>query len=92
MKIVNTSPKVYTIANYLTDEECAHFIQLAQGKIQPALVSGDEKGYISSGRTGQNCWIEHDKDSITKEIANKIAKEVDMPLENAEKYQIIYYD
>lgn len=92
MEIVNTSPKVYTIKDYLTDEECEHFIHLAQGKIKPALVSGDDEGYISSGRTGQNCWIEHDKDSITKKIANKIAKELNMPLENAEKYQIIYYD
>lgn len=84
-------PEVYTVDNYLTDEECAHFIQLSKPNLQRALVSGQSKGYVSQGRSGQNCWIKHDTDEITRRVGDKIAKVVGVPLENAEAFQIIYY-
>ena len=92
MKVVNDSPKVYTIDNFLTDEECQHFINISKDKIKPALVSGDKEGFVSNGRTGQNHWVLHNTDNITKRIGEKIAEQVGIPLENAEAYQVIYYD
>lgn len=92
MEIINNSPKVYIINNFLTDEECEHFINISKDNIKPALVSGDKEGYVSNGRTGQNCWLKHNFDSITKSVANKISEEVGIPIENAEAFQIIYYD
>ena len=92
MKIINNSPKVYIINNFLTDKECDHFINISRNQIKPALVSGDKEGYVSNGRTGQNCWLKHNFDDITKSVANKISKEVGIPIENAEAFQIIYYD
>ena len=55
------------------------------------MVSDNHKGIISSGRSGSNTWIKHNHDKITKEIGERIAKLVNLPLENAEKFQIIYY-
>ena len=86
------SPKIYTISNFITEEECQHFINISRDNIKPALVSGDKEGFISSGRSGQNHWIPHNTDNITKRIGEKIAEQVGIPLENAEAYQIIYYD
>ena len=86
------SPRIYTISNFITEEECQHFINISRDNIKPALVSGDKEGFISSGRSGQNHWIPHKTDNITKNIGEKIAKEISIPLENAEAYQIIYYD
>ena len=84
-------PEVYTIDNYLTDEECEHFIKLGKPNLQRALVSGESKGYVSQGRSGQNCWINHNTDEITRRVGEKIAKVVGVPLQNAEAFQIIYY-
>lgn len=91
-KILNNSPVVYTIDGMLTDEECEHFINLSKGKLKRALVSDNNKGITSNGRTGSNCWINHDFDKITSSVGEKIANIVGIPLMNAEAYQIVYYD
>ncbi len=90
--LLNNSPKIYTITNFLNDDDCKHFINISRDKIKPALVSGDKQGFVSNGRTGQNHWIIHNTDNITKMIGEKIAQQVGIPLENAEAFQVIYYD
>ena len=52
----------------------------------------NKEGFVSNGRTGQNHWVLHNTDNITKKIGEKIAEQVGIPLENAEAYQVIYYD
>ena len=82
---------IYTIENFITDDECKHLIDISKKQLKQALVSGDKEGFISKGRSGSNCWILHDFDAITKRISTKISKLLDMPLENSEAFQIIYY-
>lgn len=88
---LNDSPHVYTIDNMITDEECEHMINISKDKMSDSLVSDDKKGTVSTGRTSLNAWIPHNYDDITLRIGEKIAKIVDMPLENAEAFQVIYY-
>lgn len=90
--IINNSPEIFTIDNFITNDECEHFINISKNKIQTAYVCGDKKGIVSKGRTEKNCWISKDNDSITKNIASKISKLVDIPIEQAESFQVIYYD
>ena len=33
MKIINEEPEIYTINNFLTDEECQHFINISRNHI-----------------------------------------------------------
>ena len=86
------NPLVETYDNFLSEEECQHFINISKDDLKQALVSDNEKGYISDGRTGSNTWIKHDFDDITKSVGERISKIIGIPLENAEAYQIIYYD
>lgn len=90
--VLYADPLVYTIDNYLTEDECEHFISLGKGNIKRALVSGATKGYESKGRSGGNYWIPHNTDEITKKISAKIANLVGLPLENAEAFQLIHYN
>lgn len=76
----------------LNKEECEHFIQISKASLTRARVSADSKGVISEGRSGSNTWIAHDYDKITLSVATRIATHVGMPLEHAEKFQIIHYD
>lgn len=89
--LLNESPLVATYNNVLTNEECNHFIEISKDKLQRALVSENNGGVTSNGRTGSNTWISHDHDEITYNVGKRIAKIANMSLECAEKYQIIYY-
>jgi len=88
----NKEPFVATLDNCLTRKECEHMINISKPSMKKSLVSCGKIGVESSGRTSQNAWIQHDHDEITKRIGEKIAKIVGMPLENAEAFQVIYYD
>lgn len=90
--ILCEDPIIYTIDNFLSPEECDHFIKVSKDKLERALVSGDSKGFVSKGRSGQNCWIPHNKDTILLGIATRISQLVDYPLKNAESFQFIYYN
>lgn len=89
--VYSTSPYVATHDNFLSDEECDHFIRISRDNLKRALVSTDKTGVISTGRTGKNTWVEHKHDKITYSVGERIAKIVGLPLENAEKFQVIYY-
>ena len=91
VNILAKEPYVATHNNVLTDEECQHFIDISRESLKRALVSENNKGVVSAGRTGSNTWIQHDHDEITKEVGERIANIVGMPLKNAEAFQVIYY-
>lgn len=93
-KIVNHNkePFVATLDNCLSREECDHMINISKPVMKKSLVSSGKIGVESMGRTSHNAWIQHDHDEITKRIGEKIAKIVGMPLENAEAFQLIYYN
>ena len=87
-----SDPFVGVYDNIINDEECNHFIKISKKNLKRALVSDNNSGYISKGRTGSNTWISHNFDEITKKVGERIAKIVGLPLENAESFQIIHYD
>jgi hypothetical protein len=90
-EVYSMNPYVVTHDNFLTTEECQHFINISKEHLKRAEVSYEKEGGFSKGRTGSNTWIAHDHDVTTHTVGLKIAKLANMPLENAEKYQIIYY-
>ncbi len=92
LEILSNDPRIIVIKNFLSDELCDHFINLSNGKLKRALVSSEKEGIISKGRSGSNCWIEHNKDDKTLSVANRISNIIEIPLESTESFQIIYYD
>lgn len=90
--ILNINPLVVTYDNFVSKDECEHFIKISNKTLEPALVSDQNKGVTSQGRTGMNTWLDHSHDDITLDVATRISNIVNIPLENAEKYQVIYYD
>jgi prolyl 4-hydroxylase len=86
------SPKIFSITNFLTEEECDHMIAIGKPNLKRALVSDKREGVVSAGRTGKNCWIRHRTDEITYTIAKRIAGLINIPLTKTENFQLIYYD
>lgn len=85
-------PKVYAYNNYLTNEECDHFIKVGKPNLKRAYVSDTKQGTISKGRTGTNYWLIHNHDEITRSVGKRISELIGIPLENAESYQFIHYN
>lgn len=92
MDTVHTDPQIRIQNSFLNARTCNHFIKISKDKLKKALVSSDEGGVTSKARTGKTAWIEHDFDTTTLRVAKRISKEVGLPLENAEAFQIIHYD
>ena len=91
LTILSEDPKIFTIDNFITPDECDHMIKLAIPELIDSVVSDSKGGYVSSGRTSKTAWIDHFHDKITSYLSTRISEEVNMPIENAEKYQIVHY-
>lgn len=89
---LNLDPRVYTIDNFLSDAECSHLISRAKSMtMERAKVSGTDSGVLSKGRTNNVCWIDHEEDAACKRIAQRVAGLVGLPLNHAERFQVIHY-
>jgi prolyl 4-hydroxylase len=89
---LNINPRVYTIANFLSEAECKHLISRAKtNEMKRARVSGASEGTVSKGRTNDVCWLDHDGDLASKRIAERVAGLIGMPLNHAERFQLIRY-
>lgn len=89
---VNDDPIVYVFDDFLNETEVDELVNLAKADLQRALVSDNYSGVVSQGRTGQNCWIKHHATPIISQLSRCISKLVDIPLEQAESFQLIHYD
>ena len=90
--VLCNDPDIYYIDNFLSDEECNHFITIKKDEFKRALVSSNgTTGIECNMRTNTNAWVQHDYDNITLNIGNRVSELVNMPLNNAESFQVIHY-
>lgn len=89
--ILSDDPMIYIIGGFLSHDECDHFINISVNGMVRSVVSCDKSGIVSNGRTSSNCWIQHDTDTTTSDVAHRIAQCVGFPIENAESYHIVHY-
>ena len=90
-EVWHNDPEVRTINNFISADECAHMISLAKPHLIDSVVSDSKGGHVSSGRTSKTAWINHTQDKTTEQIAKKVSNLVGIPIENAEKFQVVYY-
>ena len=96
IEMVHHDPIIFTVAGILSESECNHFKSLASSNMKRSTVSGFDKenqkrNLLDERRTSSDCWIEHSHDEITKEVGNRIADLVQLPLVHAESFQVVYY-
>ena len=90
--VLHQDPLIYTIDDYISREECDHFIDVSKKHLKQAYVSDVKQGQTSAGRTGTNHWVRHSTDDTTTKVGQRIASVVGLPLVHAEAYQVIHYD
>ena len=62
---VHDDPEIFTMNNFLKKSECNHFIEISKHKMKESLVSNEQGGFKSDGRTSTNTWIPHKYDAVT---------------------------
>ena len=85
-------PILYVVDNFLSNDECDAFIEASEGKLQPSTVINLDNELQHENRTSENCWIEHDANDIVHEVSKRLSILVQIPIRNAEQYQLVYYE
>lgn len=91
--ILSLNPLIYTIDDFLSEEECNYFLDKAKNSNMKrgTVNSKDGKNPLQLIRTNSVLWVKHNDNKITLEVANRIAELAEYPLENAEQIQIVHY-
>ena len=88
---LSDNPRIEVIDNYISVDDCNYLITKGESKLKRALVSSNEGGKKSAGRTGSNCWIPFRDDLKLHSICDAISEYVQVPLEHCEHLQLIHY-
>ena len=87
----SADPILYVVNDFLSNVECDAFIEASKGKLKPSTVISPDKHIQHESRTSENCWIEHDANEVVHEVSKRFSILVQMPIRNAEQYQLVYY-
>lgn len=100
INVINTSPWVVTLDNFLTEEESAALISTVEGTWERSTDTGTANAFgetgrtLSKGRTSSNAWCranclanEHVQSAI-----RKIEEVTYIPSSHFESFQILQYD
>jgi prolyl 4-hydroxylase len=84
-------PHVWVFDEFLTPEECAHIVDMADPRMNEALVSRLGTNSSSERRTGQVAWVKHDETPIVRGLIRRVADLVEVHPSHAENLQVIHY-
>ena len=87
----SADPILYVVNDFLSNDECEAFIDASKGKLKPSTVISPDKHIQHESRSSENCWIEHSANDIVHEVSKRFSILVQMPIRNAEQYQLVYY-
>lgn len=91
---LSDSPLVYVCDHFLSDDECDHLINLAKPSLARSTVADldSAKNLVNSARTSLGMFLPWGiKDKIVRGIHTRIAQITDIPEENGESMQVLYY-
>ncbi len=88
---LSDDPPVAIIDDFLSPEECAAIVRRAAAGMKRAKVSLDDRSTIVPGRSGENCWLRYADDPQVRDIGERVASVVGIPLAHAESLQVLRY-
>jgi prolyl 4-hydroxylase len=88
---LSDDPIVCVFDNFVTIEECLHIIEIAEGRMNDALVSRLGNNSASDRRTGQVAWVKHDETPIIRGLVKRVGDLVGVHPLHAENLQVIHY-
>jgi prolyl 4-hydroxylase len=93
IQTLSTAPRIYYIANFLSDKECDHIIKQAKPLLERSTVLSAKGGAIDPRRSSRGMFFPANSvDPIIKSIDRRIAKWTKLPLEHGEPFQVLCYN
>lgn len=87
------TPAVWILANFLSDEECAHLIRMASDKLsRSSVLDRDGQQRIVEDRTSWQIHFALGHDPIVASIEQRLAEHLDLPVEYGEAMQVLRYE
>jgi len=80
--VSSTTPRVMTVDNFLSAEECNELIQAAKGKMAPSTVSSQGesgKSFREQSRTSSTAWMPPHSHSLAKKLYDRVSDLVGIP-------------
>lgn len=88
---VADDPIVCVFDNFVTIDECLHILEIAEGRMDDALVSRLGNNSASDRRTGQVAWVKHDETPIVRDLVKRVGDLVGVHPLHAENLQVVHY-
>jgi len=88
LRVVNNSPPMFAVDNFLTPPECAFLVASAQDSLGPAPVVGKGSGEISPSRTSSTCYLARED---LPDLMRKVSCLTGKPVEHCELPQVGRY-
>ncbi|CAM9909411.1 unnamed protein product, partial [Heterosigma akashiwo] len=91
LKKIHSKPDIYTVADFLSKDECERLIRKASTNMQPCYVKNEETGVVEqdASRTSTNANIpRNESPSITRKILNLLGN---CKAEQIETFQVLNY-
>lgn len=82
---------VKIIDNFLMPEECDYVVNFSTPLLKKSTVAGKKEPELNPGRTSYSAMLMVDDDIVFDKIYEKAAKLTDVPLENVEYLQCVFY-
>jgi prolyl 4-hydroxylase len=90
---ISWEPRAFLFHNFLSEEECDHLIDLAEGRLQKSTVVDSKTGgsVDSDVRTSSGTFLSHQEDEVVTRIEKRLGHVTMIPEENGESLQILKY-
>jgi len=88
VRMIHSSPPIFTVDNFLTTEECHFLIHSATDSFGPAPVVGKGAGELSKSRTSSTCYLARED---LPEYMMKVTALTGKPMEHCELPQVGRY-
>ncbi|KAG6493613.1 probable prolyl 4-hydroxylase 3 [Zingiber officinale] len=93
-EVVSWEPRAFMYHNFLSKEECEHFIMLAKPHMKKSTVIDNSNGKSKDSRvrTSTGTFLHRAQDNVIKAIETRIANYTFIPVEHGEGLQVLHYD
>ena len=84
-------PLVWSVPQFLTDDERQHIIDLARPRLDSAKVTSTRQNTTSEARTGSVAWVRYDDSEIVRGVVDRVGAMVGIPVHHSESMQVVHY-
>lgn len=88
-----SEPDIVVFENVLSAAECERLIELSRSKLQPSTIVENNTGEVKviAERSSEGMFFQREENAFIGAIERRLAKLLNLPLENGEGVQILHY-